>query len=221
MARAVMPMLSASCGRTRITAGVSPMLDGGAPVRPARRTPKRSLRRTRRAQNQYSSPAQVLARCSRLGAVSVAVPVPVRRMGELGEGDLGVARDELVEGRDAQRLGPALAAGTRGLVRLAAPLGAVGEDRLEAVAVEAGHGKVGKAGVDGPLVAGMDDGRDGQPGAGKDRLAILDGDCGTFDSLCRPSDIHAGGHTGACPRYPANQERRVFAAGSRPRLRPG
>ena len=82
MARAVMPMLSASCGRTRIRAGASPVPAGGLPVWPARRMPWRSLRRTRRAQNQYSSPAQVLASSSRLEAVSLAVPEPLRRTGE-------------------------------------------------------------------------------------------------------------------------------------------
>ena len=51
-----MPMLSASCGRTRITTGVLPAPGGGAPLWPARRMPCRSLRSTRRAQNQYSSP---------------------------------------------------------------------------------------------------------------------------------------------------------------------
>jgi hypothetical protein len=87
-----------------------------------------------------------------------------------------VARDERVEGRNAERLDAAFAAGTGSLVRLAAPLGAVGEDQLEARAVEAGHGKVGEAGVDRLLVAGVHDGRDGQLGAGKDRLAVADGD---------------------------------------------
>ena len=52
MARATMPMLSASCGSISSTAGVSPSPAKAAPCRPERRMPWRSLRSTRRAQNQ-------------------------------------------------------------------------------------------------------------------------------------------------------------------------
>ena len=176
MARATMPMLSASCGRTRIRTGVLPAPGGGAPLWPARRMPCRSLRSTRRAQNQYSSPAQVLARCSRLCGCSVSVPAPAGARPSAVKVISRMAGDEIVEGLDPELLRAQPAAGTGGIVRLAAPLRAVGEDRLQGRAVETGHGQLGQARVDRLLVARVHDRRDRQRRAGSDgssaRLAL-------------------------------------------------
>ncbi len=76
-----------------------------------------------------------------------------------------------------QDLGAPLAARAGGAVRLAAQLGAVGEDRLEAHAVEAGDRKRLEAVVDRFLVAGVDDGSDRSGASSETRFkARLPGD---------------------------------------------
>ena len=107
--------------------------------------------------------------------MSLSVPEPLRRTGESREGDLGVARDEIVEGLDAELLHLQPAARTGGIVRLAAPLGAIGQDRLQRRAIEPGHGQLGETHIDGLLVARMHDGGDGQAGSGNPWLTIADG----------------------------------------------
>ena len=101
MARATMPMLSASCGshqdeRRR----VARRRPAAGPCCAARRMPWRSLRRTRRAQNQYSSPAQVLA--SALEAWGGEGPFALTRQphAAVADHDLLVPGDELVERLD-------------------------------------------------------------------------------------------------------------------------
>ena len=72
---------------TRTRTGAEPG-SGGAPLRLARRRPWRSLRSSRRAQNQYSSPAQVLAN-----------PLPITRFGRNGHGERpAVLRHRSIEG---------------------------------------------------------------------------------------------------------------------------
>ena len=70
---------------------------------------------------------------------------------------------KLVERLDAELLRAQPAAGTGGIVRLAAPLRAIGEDRLQRRAVETRDRQLGQAQVDRLLVAGVHDRRHGQP----------------------------------------------------------
>ena len=172
--------------------------------------PWRSLRSTRRAQNQYSSPAQVLASCSRLSAVSVCVPLTAQAQRRVREVDLRMPGNEVVERLDAEPVHPQPAAGTGCLVRLAAPLRAIGQDRLQRRAVEARDRQLGQADIDRLLVAGMHDRRHRQPGAGNDRLSILDGDAGQVH-LAASRHIQVGCLTGARPRYRIDQRASTLA----------
>ena len=123
--------------------------------------------------------------------------------------------DEVVERLDAALLHPQAAAGTSGVVRLAAPLRAVGEDRLQRRTVETGHRQLGQAQVDRLLVARVHDGRDRQRGAGNDWLTILDGDTWHV-RLAALAACQWDGHTGLVRRYPAISGRgRLMSAGSR------
>ena len=96
-----------------------------------------------------------------------AFALPDEAHGALADDDFLVAGDEVVERVDAERLGAPLAARTRGAVRLAAQLGAVGEDRLERSSVEPGHRQLAQCHVDRALMAGVYDLGDGR-GAGED-----------------------------------------------------
>ena len=109
------------------------------------------------------------------------------------ERDLRMARDELVERLDTELLHAQPAAGTGCIVRLAAALRAVGEDRLQARAIETRNGQLREPHIDRLLVAGMHDGRDREPAADHGRLSILDRDVGHFRSLLGIN--HDGGHS--------------------------
>ena len=105
-------------------------------VWPARRMPCRSLRSTRRAQNQYSSPAQVLASCSRLGGRQDARAAPAQ-----AQGGASKVISAWRATKSSKVLSPSFssahpAAGAGGVVGLAALLGAVGQDWLQRARVE-------------------------------------------------------------------------------------
>jgi hypothetical protein len=102
------------------------------------------------------------------------------------EGDLGMVGDEVVEGPEPQPLRAQPAAGTGCMVRLAALLGAVGEDGLDGGAVEPRHIELGEADGNGPLVAGVYD-RCHRQRAGDQRLSVLGGNQSGFHSMETPA----------------------------------
>ncbi len=111
--------------------------------------------------------------------------------GAVADDDLLVAGDEIVEGGDAQRVGAALAAGACGLIRLAAQLGAVGEDRLQRFPVEPRHGEGGETGIDRFFVADVNDLRHGARRIADHRDRTAFGRCNRSDTrvLVTHSDL--------------------------------
>ena len=128
MARATMPMLSASCGSIRITAGVSPSpAKAGRCAGAADAVPQLA--------QHAAGPEPVLLAGPSLGELfeaccrSFSVPRPAQANAESGHVDFGVPGDETSKDWTPSF---SIAKGNpaRGIVRLAAPLGAIGQDRL-------------------------------------------------------------------------------------------
>ncbi len=137
---------------------------------------------------QYAARPEPIAfpapsRSQRLQAVDVQILLALAGDAHraAADDDLAIALDEAVEAGDALGLDALGATGAGRRVGDAALLGAVDEDRLERVAVEAVDGEFGKPDVDGPLMADADHLRDGGAALQNQRHAAAFGICSNAD----------------------------------------